>query len=131
VTSQWSRSTSLDTAGYQNTRGLRRAAADDPSKYPIAFVVDFENGWFVPAASQMRILYGHIPYINESFEIIEGSTPIPTPLNGMTERWQYWTSTQSTATAAHRLHWDGRINNNNQKNQIEKVRPMRYIRLDR
>ncbi len=62
----------FDTAGYQNTLAIRNSG--DASTYPSAWVADFDNGWFLPAVTQARILFGSIPFINESFAIA-GGTP--------------------------------------------------------
>ena len=121
---------SIDTSGYQNTRAMRLSVADNPSRgFYASYVVDFENGWFVPAATQMRILYANIPYINESFEIAKG-IPFSTHLNGMTEAWRYWSSTQATLSnnTAHTIRSSGTVDIAQKQTEL-RVRPIRYFRL--
>ena len=60
------------------------ASLDDPNLYPGAWVVDYENGWYWPALGQLNILYGSLPIVNQSLQIIGGE-----PMKGS---WVYWSS---------------------------------------
>ena len=51
-----------DIDGYSNTRAIRNHGT--ASLFPAAWAVDFDNGWYLPAAGQIRQLYGYIPEIN-------------------------------------------------------------------
>ena len=73
-----------DLDGYDNTGFLRMASLDDHNLYPGAWVVDYENGWYWPALGQLNLLYGSIPLINPSLQMIGGET--------FTGRWVYWSS---------------------------------------
>ena len=73
-----------DLDGYDNTGFLRAASQNDHSKYPCAWVVDYEHGWYWPSIGQLNILYGNAPIVNQSLQMIGG-----TVLYG---HWIYWSS---------------------------------------
>ena len=75
-----------DFDGYENTRKIR--AAGNASLYPAAWAVDFTNGWYLPAAGQIRYLYGYIPEINRSLETVGGE------IINLTNDWWLWASTE-------------------------------------
>ena len=75
-----------DTAGYANTAAIR--AYGDASTYPAAWAVDLDNGWYLPAAGQLRVLYGELPTLNASLQMV-GGTQFP-----MSGYWGYWSSTE-------------------------------------
>lgn len=87
-----SREAILDLDGYTNTAIIRNAHGAD--WYPAAWCVDFNNGWYLPAAGQMRWLMAYINEINTSLAIVNGTTFVfDNP------RW-YWTSTERTQAHA-------------------------------
>lgn len=73
-----------DLDGYDNTEFLRLASQNDHSKYPGAWAVDFEHGWYWPSIGQLNILYGSAPIINNSLKLLEGAQ-----IQG---KWFYWSS---------------------------------------
>lgn len=73
-----------DLDGYENTGFLRAASQYDHNKYPGAWAVDYEHGWYWPALGQLNILYGSALIINNSLKLIGG-----TLLKGP---WVYWSS---------------------------------------
>lgn len=73
-----------DLDGYDNTGFLRAASQNNHSKYPGAWEVDYEHGWYWPALGQLNILYGSAHIINNSLKVING-----TMLQG---HWIYWSS---------------------------------------
>lgn len=73
-----------DLDGYENTGFLRAASQNDHNKYPGAWVVDYEHGWYWPALGQLNILYGSALIINNSLKLIGGVL-----LKGP---WVYWSS---------------------------------------
>ena len=76
----------FDYEGYLKTYHIRNYY---PSEYyPAAYSVDFEDGWYLPAAGQAYQLYSAIPFINPSLELVGG-----TPISPDTE-WNYWTSSE-------------------------------------
>ena len=72
-----------DTAGYAATESIRKAANGESDKYPAAFAVDFDNGWFLPTAGQMFSLFAMEPFIKKTIEENGGKLP----------EGNYWTST--------------------------------------
>jgi len=90
-----------DTAGYSNTQIIR--AYGDASTYPAAWAVDFDNGWYLPAIGQVNMLYGVIPTLNTSLEIV-GGTPF-----SMDGYWTLWSSTENSAERAIDIFYNGSI----------------------
>lgn len=83
-----------DTDGYNNTQKIRQAG--DENEFPAAFSVDFSSGWYLPAAGQIRFLYGYIPEINSSIAITGGDA------FELTSDWWLWSSTECDSESA----WD-------------------------
>ena len=73
-----------DLDGYNNTYFLRKASQDYQDLYPAAWVVDFEHGWYWPAIGQLNILFGSLPKVNSSLELIGGDV--------FRGKWLYWSS---------------------------------------
>lgn len=73
-----------DLDGYDNTGFLRTASQYDHSRYPGAWAVDYEHGWYWPSIGQLHILYGSAPIINNSLKLIRGVQ--------MQGKWYYWSS---------------------------------------
>ena len=73
-----------DLDGYENTGFLRTASQYDHNKYPGAWVVDYEHGWYWPALGQLNILYGNATIVNNSLKLIGGTL--------MKGPWVYWSS---------------------------------------
>ena len=73
-----------DLDGYDNTGFLRAASQYDHNKYPGAWVVDYEHGWYWPALGQLNILYGNATIVNNSLKLIGGTL--------MKGPWVYWSS---------------------------------------
>lgn len=87
-----SREAILDLDGYTNTAIIRNTHGAD--WYPAAWSVDFNHGWYLPAAGQLRWLMAYINEINTSLAIVNGTTFVfDNP------RW-YWTSTERTKAHA-------------------------------
>ena len=82
----------IDTAGYANTAAIR--AYGDASAYPLAWSVDFDNGWYLPAIGQLRTLYGELPTLNISLQIVGGAQ---FSMNG--NLW-YWSSSENSGQHA-------------------------------
>ena len=81
-----SRQALFDLDGYQNTAVIR--AAHGSEWYPAAWAVDFDNGWYLPAAGQMRWLLSYVNEVNASLAMVGGSQfVLPNP------DW-HWTSTE-------------------------------------
>ena len=79
-----------DVSGFHNT-GLIRTAQNADSTVYAAGVVDYENGWYLPAAGELRKLYAALPLIETALVRAGGST--------LTEG-TYWSSTEYSTTSA-------------------------------
>lgn len=88
-----------DFDGYENTRIIREAG--NASLYPAAWAVDFANGWYLPAAGQIRHLYGYIPEINRSLETVGGEVIT------LTNDWWLWASTECSSEDAWDINYQG------------------------
>ena len=73
-----------DLDGYENTGFIRAASQYDHDRYPGAWAVDYEHGWYWPAIGQLNILYGSAPVVNPSLQRIGGTL--------MYGPWVYWSS---------------------------------------
>lgn len=60
-----------DFNGYGNTQIIR--AAGTSVEYPVAYAVDFANGWYLPALGQATILVTEIHEINPTLQIVGGT----------------------------------------------------------
>ncbi len=81
-----SRSALTDFNGYLNTQRAR--AAGTSAMYPAVYMADFANGWYVPAAGQLRTLFSELLAVNASLQLV-GGTQFP-----MGSNWWYWSSTE-------------------------------------
>lgn len=70
-----------DTAGYTNTQIIRSSLSTQNSI--AATVVDFQNGWYLPAIGQLLKLFASRPFIEQEIIAAGGSLPAG----------QYWSST--------------------------------------
>jgi hypothetical protein len=84
-----------DYDGYSNTQKIR--AMGDASVYPAAWSVDFDGGWYLPAAGQLSILFSELIAVNGSLQIAGGS-----PFS-MEVQFEYWSSTESEGEYAWEL----------------------------
>lgn len=57
-----------DVDGYLNTR-IIRAMTNNVESYPAAWSVDFEHGWYIPAAGQLNVLFGELYVVNTSLAL--------------------------------------------------------------
>jgi hypothetical protein len=83
---EFSRDAIYDLDGYTNTAIIRNTHGAD--WYPAAWSVDFGQGWYLPAAGQLRWLMAYINEVNASLSIVHGTT-----FSFDHPRW-YWTSTE-------------------------------------
>ncbi|MCR5645278.1 MAG: hypothetical protein K6F96_02640 [Bacteroidales bacterium] len=71
-----------DFDGYSNTRIIREythVTTNDSATFPAAWSVDFDNGWYLPAAGQLNVLFGEILLVNASLALSGvGGTQIST-----------------------------------------------------
>ena len=85
--------------GYTNTQRIR--AAGDAYYFAAAYAVDLDNGWYLPAAGQMRLLYAEIVTVNQSLELV-GGTPIDLQFSDTQDKL-YWTSTEGDVNSAYSM----------------------------
>lgn len=84
-----------DLDGYENTRKIRDYVGVN-GKYAVQ-QVDFENGWYIPSAGQLRKLFSVCWLIDPILELNGGS-----PLAGWSQSHSrhYWTSTSKSEKEA-------------------------------
>lgn len=66
--SNW-REAIADFDGYGNTQTIRNFG--NAQKYPAAWAVDFEQGWYLPSIGQLNILFGEMVAVNKSLELLD------------------------------------------------------------
>jgi hypothetical protein len=98
-----SREAMYDLDGYNNTAIIRNAHGAD--WYPAAWSVDFDHGWYLPAAGQMRWLIAYLNEINASLAVVQGTMFVYDH-----PRW-YWTSTERTEAHAVVISQTGGVGN--------------------
>ena len=79
-----------DVSGNTNTRCIRKHL-DTLSEVYAANVVDFEHGWYLPSAGELRKLYAALPLIENALSVAGGVT-----LTNST----YWSSTEYGSSQA-------------------------------
>lgn len=84
-----------DINGYSNTQTIR--ATGPAITYPAAWAVDFDDGWYLPAAGQLSVMSTVIMFVNPTLSLVEGQ-PLP-----VDDYYTYWSSTECSATYAWRL----------------------------
>lgn len=92
-----------DNDGYSNTAIIRMAHGAD--WYPAAWCVDFDNGWYLPAAAQVRWMVAYTTELNQSLAIVGG-----TLFQHDNPRW-WWTSTERTGMHAVVVSETGSVGN--------------------
>ena len=105
-----SREALYDLDGYSNTAIIRNAHGID--WYPAAWSVDFDHGWYLPAAGQVRWMMAYINEINASLAIVNGTMFVFDH-----PRW-YWTSTERTEAHAVVVSQTGSVGNYPKYNYI-------------
>ena len=98
-----SRKAIYDFNGYRNTEILRNMYGG-ASAYPVPWSVDFDNGWYLPAAGELRLLYNQVIIVNNSLGAI-GATPLYRDTDN------YWSSTERTSYHMHDIGPNGNLGN--------------------
>lgn len=109
-----------DFDGYENTRIIR--SAGNSSKYPAAYSVNFNNGWYLPACGQLNELMKNICVVNASLSTIHASGVYTQALNSAGACW--WSSSESSSSRAWYVKSNG-VKNNGLKNVDLIVRDVR------
>ena len=100
-----------DLSGYANTDVIR--SVNGTNNDYAASVVDFNNGWYLPSAGQLRKLYAALPMIEQSLLNAGGTL--------LTED-SYWSSTESSSSDAYCPMF---AMDNASKNSLRRVRAIR------
>lgn len=90
-----------DMDGYSNTQNLRAAGGN--TLFPAAYAVDFANGWYLPAAGQLRLLVAEALTMNNSLQIVNGTR---FSLNTI---WGCWSSTEAYSGFAWQVNHLGNV----------------------
>ena len=75
-----------DMDGYTNTQLIRQSGTFD--EYEAAYTVNFEQGWYLPAAGQVYKLYAEQIKVNNSLQLVGGD------MVQLDSFRFYWTSTE-------------------------------------
>ena len=90
-----------DLDGYANTGIIR--SQGNRNDFPAAWAVDYNNGWYLPSAGQLRYLYSYAPEINASLQVV-GGTSLPYHSNNY-----WWSSTEFTECHAYDMNTGGSL----------------------
>ena len=90
-----------DLNGHENTDIIRSHGSS--SDFPAAWAVDYDNGWYLPSAGQLRYLYSCAPEINTSLQVAGGA---PLPYHGSC---YWWSSTEHSGYHAFDMNTGGSI----------------------
>ena len=85
-----------DLNGYDNTGIIRNVDFD--FAFPAAWAVDYDNGWYLPSAGQLRYLISYAPEINASLHVVGGTN---LPYHG---NYYWWSSTEFTEFHAYDMN---------------------------
>ena len=80
-----------DFDGYTNTQIIRNysfRSSSPNTSYPAVWSVDFENGWYIPAAGQLNILFGELLIVNATLALL-GNDGLP-----ISTESDMWSSTE-------------------------------------
>lgn len=105
-----------DLNGFSNTQNLRNSG--NATQYPAAYAVDIDNGWYLPAVGQLRLLFAEFVTLNASLQAV-GGTQFP-----MNNYYFYWTSTEYAGNLAWCIEHSGNLNSYS-KNATHRVRSVR------
>ena len=90
-----------DLDGHTNTGIIR--SQGNRIDFPAAWAVDYNNGWYLPSAGQLRYLYSLAPEINASLRVV-GGTALPYHSNNY-----WWSSTEHTGYHAFDMNTGGSL----------------------
>lgn len=65
-------------------------------------MIDVANGWFLPSAGQLNLLYSQIPILNSTLSLVRGST-----FSMYDEDWYYWSSSCQRSNVFWAIYYDG------------------------
>ena len=99
ISSSFVHASLADTSGYTNTQQIRNFYGSG-NQYA-AGAVDFEHGWYLPAAGQLAMIYAQLPILQPAL-IASGGTPLVTENTLFFDFYgiSYWSSTEVSAQYA-------------------------------
>jgi len=109
-----SRTAINDFDGYNNTIKIRNAG--NAATYPAAYAVDFGNGWYIPAAGQLRQLFNEIVEVRASLQIVGGDV--------LSLDSSHWSSTEAGSNNV----WDVRDRGTVYRNSKHSMIRLRSVR---
>lgn len=88
--------------GYGNTQAITHAGGSTATTYPAAWsAVGFGNGWYLPAAGQLNMLYGELWEVNLSLDRVGGTSIVDNVYIGANHPGNgnvlLWSSTQGSS----------------------------------
>ena len=112
-------SAARDIDGFNNTKTILEKGKD----YPAFAAVDFENGWYLPAAGQLKCLFKNLKDVDKSIDKVGGKSFRHMGLN-------YWSSTEYSEIEAWYLTTIGGLEHasdgyNDNKNGLRLVRSVK------
>ena len=88
-----------DLNGNENTAIIR--SHGNSTDFPAAWAVDYEHGWYLPSAGQLRYLYSYMPEVNASLQVA-GGTPFL-----YHDNYYWWSSSEVTGFHAYDMNSGG------------------------
>ena len=100
-----------DLNGKTNTQNIQTNGA--LASYPAAWTPDLSQGWYLPSAGQLNVLFGELAVVNASLGIVGGTATSITDTasaTSVTGNIYLWSSTEMSASSAYALEvQDGQI----------------------
>ena len=103
-----------DLDGYANTLLIRQSGTNND--YEAAYAVDFEHGWYLPAAGQAYMLYEEHIKANNTLQLVGGE------LFQLDTFWSYWTSTEINSSKAWVLSFALQSSEKNYPRSVRSIR---------
>lgn len=102
-----------DTCGFRNTRTMLDSAATiNGLSFPVLENIDTNEGWYLPAAGQLRELIANVNIVNNSIDFIAN---LPNFINddlmkiNINSNNRYWSSTENAQSKTYGAFPDGEI----------------------
>lgn len=95
-----------DTCGYRHTRAMLDSAAVNNLTLPVLDNIDISEGWYLPAAGQLRELMANCHIVNNSIDSLSNNNYMKISI---TSTNRYWSSTENTISKAYTVSPYGEI----------------------
>ena len=98
-----------DLNGKTNTQNIQTNGA--MASYPAAWATDLSQGWYLPSAGQLNVLFGELAVVNASLGVVGGTSITDTAsATSVVGNIYIWSSTEKSASSAYALEvQDGQI----------------------